>query len=78
MIKSGQRTTKNMYMYGSWGNYPYREATYEIDPITEGLDINVTVIGYLNYIPEQELHHLATVWIILLLRYRLSLIVDCL
>lgn len=51
MIKSGQKTTQNMYMYGSWGNHPYREATYEIDPITEGLDIKVTVIGYLNYIP---------------------------
>lgn len=51
MVSHGAKTSQNMYMYGSWGNYPYKEATFEVDKVTEGLDIKVTVIGYIKYQP---------------------------
>ena len=40
---------QNCYIGGRWGVYPYSKATYKIDPIVDGTDIKITLIGYLNY-----------------------------
>ena len=43
------RSVTNCYIGGKWGNYPYQNATYTVNPVTENLDIKVTLIGYLGY-----------------------------
>ncbi|ETJ99839.1 fibro-slime domain protein [Eubacterium nodatum ATCC 33099] len=40
---------QNCYIGGRWGVYPYSKATYKIDPIVDGTDIKITLIGYLNH-----------------------------
>ena len=40
---------QNCYIGGRWGVYPYRKATYKINPIIDGTNIKITLIGYLNY-----------------------------
>ena len=42
-------STQDCYIGGRWGVYPYRKAKYKIDPIVDGTDIKITLIGYLNY-----------------------------
>lgn len=40
---------QNCYIGGRWGVYPYRKATYKINPIIDGTNIKISLIGYLNY-----------------------------
>ena len=40
---------QNCYIGGRWGVYPYRKATYKINPIIDGTNIKITLIGHLNY-----------------------------
>ena len=42
-------SAQNTQIGGRWGNYPPRHAVYKIDPVTEAMDISVTLIGYLGY-----------------------------
>ena len=49
-VSSSLPTSQNCFIGGSWGNYPPRRATYVIDPVTEALDVRVTLIGYLSYV----------------------------
>lgn len=48
-VSRSNRSTENCYIGGSWGNYPYRTEVYEVDTVTEGLQIQVQLIGYLGY-----------------------------
>lgn len=43
------QSTENCWIGGRWGNYPYRDAEYVIEGITEATNVTVTLIGYLGY-----------------------------
>ena len=42
-------SNQECYIGGRWGQYPPIHAEYDIDNITSETNINVTLIGYLNY-----------------------------
>lgn len=41
--------SQNCCIAGTWGNYPPRNGKYVIDPVKNGTDIKITLIGYLQY-----------------------------
>lgn len=50
-IWAGGTTHTQMSINGLWGQYPHTEATYEVANVTGPLNIHVTLIGYIDYIP---------------------------
>lgn len=48
-VSSSNNTITNCSIEGEWGNYPPRTAEYVIDPIKNGTDIKITLIGYIGY-----------------------------
>lgn len=46
-----ERSSENCYIGGRWEQYPPRKAKYTIDPIIDGTEVKITLIGYPGYAP---------------------------